>query len=100
MGRTSGRTRRIRRRRGAAESDGETANFDDPLETCLSTGGRTPCGLNSVGAGANQGKAFGMSAGQGDAPNVFAWLLMAPETTPTVTKQTGGGHTIGEGRTH
>jgi hypothetical protein len=53
--------------RGAGPlADGSTGNFADPLPTC----GTPPCG--GLGVMAAMGKAFGMSAGAGNAPNAIA----------------------------
>jgi hypothetical protein len=64
--------------RGAGPSaDGSTGNFSDPLPAC----GTPPCG--GFGAAVAMGKAFGMSAGAGNAPNAIAII------TPAVA-HTGG----------
>jgi hypothetical protein len=64
------------RGRGAGPAaDGSTGNFSDPLPPC----GTPPCG--GFGAIAAMGKAFGMSAGAGNAPNAIA--IIAPSVNHT-----------------
>ncbi len=59
------------------EADGHPNNFDDPLLACSQNGGIPPCG-KGFGASVVLGKPFGMSAGIGDAPNAFAYLVGGP----------------------
>jgi hypothetical protein len=56
-------------------ADGSTGNFSDPLPVC----GTPPCG--GYGATAAMGKAFGMSAGAGNAPNAIAIITPSVERT-------------------
>jgi hypothetical protein len=50
------------------DADGGTNNFTDALPPC----GGPPCG--GYGPAIGQGKAFGMNAGAGDAPNALAYM--------------------------
>jgi hypothetical protein len=59
-------------------ADGSNGNFADPLPVC----GTPPCG--GFGAIAAMGKAFGMSAGAGNAPNAIA--IITPSVDRTATK--------------
>ena len=52
-------------------ADGSTGNFSDPLPAC----GTPPCG--GLGATTAMGKALGMSAGAGNAPNAIAIITPA-----------------------
>ncbi len=66
------------RGRGAGPlADGSTGNFADPLPAC----GTPPCG--GFGATTAMGKAFGMSAGAGNAPNAIAIV------TPSIDRAAG-----------